>query len=283
MRGDFGVFILSHGRADNVVTAKTLKKCGYDGKWWVVIDDEDDQENEYRRLYKERVIQFCKREQAEKTDVGDLTNERRCIIFARNACFEIAKKLGLKYFIELDDDYTDFQYRFDKGGKLGIKSIKRISAVWEKMIEFMERSGATTVAMGQGGDLLGGIESKRWGDKLLRKAMNSFIFRTDEKMRFVGRINEDVNTYTTEGSRGKLFFTPVEVMLVQKTTQKNAGGMSSAYLDMGTYLKSFYSVMMCPSAVKICEMGSSGKRIHHRVYWDNCVPKILSEKYRKRR
>lgn len=40
---DFCVFILTHGRANNVETCKTLKRCGYTGKVYLLVDDEDDQ------------------------------------------------------------------------------------------------------------------------------------------------------------------------------------------------------------------------------------------------
>lgn len=45
MRSDFAVFILTHGRADNVATMGALKKGGYTGKWYMIIDDEDGQQN----------------------------------------------------------------------------------------------------------------------------------------------------------------------------------------------------------------------------------------------
>ena len=41
MRNDFAIFILSHGRANKVKTLKTLKDCGYNGKWYIIIDNED--------------------------------------------------------------------------------------------------------------------------------------------------------------------------------------------------------------------------------------------------
>ena len=40
MRDDFAVFILTHGRARQQKTLATLKKCGYTGKLFLVIDDE---------------------------------------------------------------------------------------------------------------------------------------------------------------------------------------------------------------------------------------------------
>lgn len=53
----------------------------------------------------------------------------------------------------------------------------------------------------------------------------------------MGRINEDVNTYTNLGRCGELFMTIGAVQLGQKQTQKNSGGMTELYLDSGTYVK----------------------------------------------
>ncbi len=47
MRNDFAVLILSHGRADRVYTIPTLRKGGYTGKIYIVVDNEDEQQDEY--------------------------------------------------------------------------------------------------------------------------------------------------------------------------------------------------------------------------------------------
>ena len=283
MRDDFAALILTHGRANNVKTVKSLQKSGYTGRWYIVIDDEDDQEEEYRRVYGDRVIRFCKEARAKITDVGDTSKERRCIIFARNEAFAIARQLGLKYFIELDDDYTRFEYRYEQDGKCKTVAVKQMDKVLEAMIDFLDASGAKTIAMAQGGDLIGGVNSSRWDQQLLRKAMNSFIFRTDNPVEFVGRINEDVNTYVTRGMRGELFFTTLLVDLVQTRTQKAKGGMTENYIDGGTYVKTFYSVVYAPSCVKVATMGISEQRYHHNVDWNACCPKIINQKHRKPR
>lgn len=69
--------------------------------------------------------------------------------------------------------------------------------------------------------------------------------------------------------------------LRQTATQESAGGLTEAYLDLGTYTKSFYSVMYCPSCVKVGIMGDKVYRIHHKVMWRNAVPQILDEKWKK--
>jgi hypothetical protein len=106
MRDDFCAFILSHGRPDRVHTYKTLMKAGYTGKVYIVIDDEDKTADEYRKIYGDKVLQFCKQEYAEKLDEGDNTGKRTSTIYARAAMFDLAPQVGCKYFIQLDDDYV---------------------------------------------------------------------------------------------------------------------------------------------------------------------------------
>lgn len=282
MRDDFAVMILTHGRADRVYTLKSLRKGGYTGKVYIVIDNEDDQQDEYVSRYgHDRVVVFDKEAQMRKCDTMDTFGKKGVILFARNACFEIARELGLRYFLELDDDYTSFDMRFPRDGKLSAKPCRDLDRLFTAMIGFLEDSDALTVALSQGGDYIGGLNGKYYGKMLTRKAMNTFFCRTDRPIGFIGTINEDVNTYTTMGSRGERIFSVTQAAIVQKETQQNAGGMTGVYLDNGTYLKSFYTVMTMPSCVSIAMMGSSHRRIHHNVSWVNCVPMILNQKYRK--
>lgn len=110
MRDDFAVFILTHGRADNVITLRSLKEANYTGKYYLVVDNQDSDVDKYISKYgKDKVIVFDKKDVASRTDTGDNFGEMSAVIFARNACFEIAKELELKYFLELDDDYTCFR------------------------------------------------------------------------------------------------------------------------------------------------------------------------------
>jgi hypothetical protein len=281
MRDDFAVFILTHGRPEKVFTLNSLKAGNYSGKWYIVIDNEDDTEDEYRRLYGDRVLQFDKVAVSKTFDTADLSEDRRTIVYARNACFDLAKQVGVRYFLELDDDYTSFMYRFPDNGKLGYAPAKNLDELFEAMIDFLDASGAVTVAFAQGGDFIGGVNSGTFYKGLLRKAMNTFFCDVEKPFQFVGRINEDVNTYTLLGNRGELLFTVTNANITQLQTQSNGGGMTDVYLDSGTFLKSFYSVIFSPQAVKISTMGAKHMRLHHKVSWNACTPKIINEKWRK--
>jgi hypothetical protein len=284
MRGDFVAFILTHGRAGSVITDKTLRKCGYTGPIVYVIDNEDRQVDKYKQKFHD-VIMFDKLSISKTFDEADNFEDRRSIVYARNACFDIAKELGYKYFIELDDDYDTFSFTYGRDGTVKQRTIKQLDRVFEAMVRFYESTSILTVAMAQRGDFVGGKENDIIrGEKLKRKAMNSFICSTDKSFHFVGRINEDVNTYTTLGSRGYLFLQVPHVALNQKQTQSNKGGMTDIYINQGTYVKSFYTVMMMPSSVKVGLMGNSmeTKRLHHIINWNNTVPKIMKESFKKK-
>ena len=91
---DFAVFILTHGRAKSISTYRALRDGGYTGDTYIVIDNEDDQEELYREKFGDMVIQFDKRDYLEKTDLGDLDDDRRIGVFARNFIQDEAKRLG---------------------------------------------------------------------------------------------------------------------------------------------------------------------------------------------
>lgn len=284
MRNDFGIFILTHGRPYNVLTKKTLEECGNTNKIYYVIDNEDKYADRYYWEFgKENVIMFDKLKKSREFDTMDVIEgrDRRAIVYARNACFDIAQDLGLTYFLELDDDYTTFRSRTFDGEKLNTVYVRDFDSIVDAMLEFLDTSGALTVAFSQTGDFIGGVGSKVYKERLTRKAMNAFFCRTDRKFDFVGRINEDVNTYVGLGAKGELLFTIADVALNQLGTQSNNGGMSDLYEISGTYVKSFFTVIGNPSSVKIGDMGDGHRRIHHFIEWENAVPKIISDKYRK--
>lgn len=277
---DFAVLILSHGRPNRVDTVKSLRRAGYTGKIYIVIDNEDDAADEYYRNYGDAVIMFDKAAIAETFDEGDNFGDRRAVIYARNACFDIAEKIGLRYFMQLDDDYVRFDYEVDETRRSA--AIKNLDAIFSALLRFYASVDVKSIAMAQGGDFIGGIKrnTKRQRDHW-RKCMNTFLCSTSRRFNFVGRINEDVNTYTWYQSLGNLFLTHPLTAIRQRATQSNSGGMTELYLDSGTYIKSFYTVMYHPSGAIITMMQSHHRRLHHQVRWDYTAPCILRETHRK--
>jgi hypothetical protein len=282
---NFAVFILTHGRAGNVVTVKTLRDAGYTGAIFLIVDDQDAMLDEYKSEWKHQVLVFSKPDVAKLFDRGDNSATFNTACYARNVCHKFALQLGLDHFLVLDDDYTSFMYRNDHNGQYTNhtpKVRKTLDKMFDSLLEFYKRTNALTLCIAQGGDFIGGKNSPYAAKPTLtRKAMNSFFCATDRPFYFVGNMNEDVNTYVSMGATGKLFFTVPLISLAQIATQANAGGVTDAYLERGTFQKSFFSVMYQPSAVKIGIMYSGHNRIHHVINWKHAVPLILNEKHRK--
>jgi hypothetical protein len=282
MNKDLAVFIMVHGRPEKNWTYRTLRKLGYTGKIFLVADNLDDTINDYIDIYGDDLLVFDKHEAYKKMDSGDNTGDLRSTLYSANTIFDIAKEKGYKYFFIMCDDYDQFRYKFDNALKYKDVSVKNLDKVFKALLEFYKGIPAKSIAFSQGGDYIGGKNSS-FAKKftLKRKAMNTFLCSTDRPFKFVGRLNEDVTTYVRLGSTGDLFFTIPNIMINQQTTLQVEGGLTDVYMQYGTYVKSFFSVMYNPSCVKIAELGQTNKRIHHKVSWNNAVPKILNEKYRK--
>jgi hypothetical protein len=280
----YAVFILSHGRPDNIITYKTLRRDGYTGDIYIICDDEDKTISKYKDAYGNKVIVFSKNKYEGKFDKMDNFDGNKVVVYARNACYDIARLLKLDYFFEYEDDYKEFQCRTIDGSILRSIEAKNMDLILESMIECLENTKACSIAFAQCGDLIGGVGSFL-NNNFKRKAMNTFVFKVNKKqdddLIFIGRMNDDVNTYLSQGKTGKLFFQITDVCINQLQTQSNLGGNTEAYKKFGTYVKSFYSVMIEPSCCKIGLIGRTEKRIHHAVKWKFAVPKILDEKWKK--
>lgn len=275
----FAIFILSHGRPNKIRTLKLLSKSGYTGKTYIIIDDEDKLGDEYIKNFGDSVITFSKAEIEKKIDTGDNFGDRRTILHARNACFDIAADLGLDYFLELDDDYNSFVFKKFNGLQKR-KDLKNIDDVINLFVEFLKNTEVKTIAFSQNGDHIGG-ENENILTEFKRKAMNSFFCKTDRRFWFRGTFNEDVNTYTELGKVGNIFITVPQISLNQAPTQTNKGGITDIYKKYGTYVKSAYTVMRNPASVKIGMLGPVDPRIHHNISWKHTVPAIIREEFRK--
>lgn len=282
MENNFCIFIISHGRPNDILTLKTLLKAGCQLPIFIVIDNEDKKAQEYRTKYGNKVYVFDKKHYAFLVDQYDNFDNRRTTTHARNFCFDLCKELGFEYFLVLDDDYTEFKMRINSKlehptGRYLI--IKNIDNVFLKTLEYYKSTNFTSICYSQGGDWFGG--EKNFNKKPKRKAMNSFFCSVNRRFWFVSRLNEDVNTYMALGKTTGIFMTIPFIQLDQQPTQKTKGGMTEAYIDGGTYVKSFYTILNRPDCTEINLMGRTNKRMHHLINWKAATPLIINEKYKK--
>ena len=101
---------------------------GYKGKTYILIDNEDKEQELYKRNFgAENIIVFNKEEAIKRYNGMSNFYKKNVILWARNEAQRIAREKGLRYILELDDDYTSFQWRYEneKGEKISLKPSKK--------------------------------------------------------------------------------------------------------------------------------------------------------------
>lgn len=169
----FAVFILSHGRANTISTFAALRRHGYTGDMFVVIDNEDDQEYIYRQKFGNAIIQFDKRDYVPKTDLGDLDDDRRIGVLARNFIQDKAQEMGYQYHLQLDDDISGFCFRYADGEKLKAIPINHIDSFLDAVLDYMDNAPFTSLSFGIGAYFIGGVNNKQWKHQMIPKTMTT--------------------------------------------------------------------------------------------------------------
>lgn len=283
---DYCVFIISYMRPTAQYTLDALQKYGYSGEVYIVVDDQDPTLDKYLDKYGDRILVFSKEEIAGQFDEADNFSDWRGASYPLNKLYDLAEQLGYEWFIAFGDDYIGFPYRMD-GNYQAIHArnfVRDLDRLFDLMMDYYRSIPAKCIAFSQGGDFIGGLDNHI--DESVnqrRKCMNTLFHSVHRKFQYPGSLNEDVNAYTWLGNMGELFLTFPLVSVAQKATQQVKGGMTDMYLEMGTYVKSFYTVLFCPGFVTVQMMYTKYRRLHHRIEWDYAVPVILREEHRKAR
>lgn len=281
MRDDFAVFILTHGRADNQKTLKMLKSCGYKGKYFLVVDDLDEQLPEYKKRYGNHVIVFNKMGARKTMDTFHNTRMLTAVVFARNVVFDIAREKGISCFAMCDDDVSRLNYKVIEKDKLKtLKITKNIEKFLEAYVEYQQSAKITVLGMCEDGVFIGG------GNQLARSgytpSVGKFMFyRTDDEVKYRGLFYEDnISTFDIP-LQGRVSFSPTCISTVSQVNVKKSarGGMKKAYdFTSEEYVCCFMVLMAHPSGVKIVR-GLEKWKMRKKI--SNLRPMIISEKYRE--
>lgn len=71
MCDDFCAFILTNGRPEKIHTYNLLKRSGYTGKIFIVIDDVEKTREQYLEKFGDKVLVFSKEDIASQFDEAD--------------------------------------------------------------------------------------------------------------------------------------------------------------------------------------------------------------------
>lgn len=278
---NFAVFIPSHGRPYRQKTVDMLVNGGYENDWFIVCDNEDETLEDYKKVYKDRVIVFDKSEYMKKVDTVDNFQTKKSVVYARNAIFDIAREKGYKYFAMMDDDVSRLKIRFVKDGRLDFQHVRDYPRLFDAVIEFQEQAGIDSVSFGMSFDFIGGISSSNFAKGFTRVGYCIFFFRAESEQNFIGTIGEDLNHSWLTQERGGLVFSLTRVQVDTDPITDTEGGfydLYKSYEDSLKYMQVIYTLIPRPDSVS---MGYTKKGIVLKRNLDTMYPKIISAEWKK--
>lgn len=283
MTKKFAVFILTHGRPHNQLTVKSLQDVGYTGEWYLVVDDQDNTFEEYVKVWgADRVILFNKDYFILNTDTGLHTPVPKFAVFARNAIEYIAKEMGYKTFMMLDDDITKFRIRLPVGNSLkSFQFTAQFDSIIENSVDYVLNCDIACMGLGFCNLYIGGVENFRKENPRQRLCAEAFIRNTSHPISWRLNMVEDLITSIDAAMSGDVWFQFLPIQCEIKMSEGAVdGGNSDVYRQLGMYRISFMPVIAYPSSNAV-RLGK--KTWASTTTPDKCIPKIISSRYRKER
>lgn len=277
MKNDVHIFIPSYHRPNNLKTVKYFLSIGWDAdKIHVCIDSATDDIGDYQEQASKQGFNlhvFDMDEARKRYDyVHRPSKACRSAGQARNMFFDIAKSLGLDFYVVQDDDTNAFQKKYH-GKYIGMATIDDVRAVFDGIREMMQRRHIGLFGVSQTGDFIGGNNDKIYRKKVMNTTFydTRFIYRgergvqDDDTSLFVGVMNYGLFT----GSLGD------GLVLQQMQSAKQSGGLTDLYNECKLLNKSLVTPIQFPSAIYAEKQKMNGNRLHHHIQTKYLYPMIL--------
>lgn len=274
------IYIISKGRP-KCTTAKTLTRLNYPGEWYIVCGNNDETLDEYKKLWRDRVIVFDWFDEITRTDTLDNFGfesmpSGACPV--RNATMEISHDRGELRHWQFDDDYTTFSKTFIKNGKptnLSIKDGKEL----EEILFLIAKFGYETSLPNVGFTLTSCTYPYDFA-KFQSRVFNAHNMPSKHELfqRWRGRLNDDTVNALDIYRKGGFELSFMCVGLVTKETQTEKGGLTEFYKAVGTVRKTAYAMLICPSHARLTVKFG---RFHHDVRWSKIRPCIIRDEWKR--
>lgn len=275
MRNDFAVFITTHGRP-NCKTFHTLRRQGYTGQMFCVVDDLDTTVDEYVKNFgKEHVLVFEK--YAQLDSVERMTSDRvlSTVLYARHACFELADALNIKYFMICDDDIELFRHKYDTGESLKSIPVESMDEVLTNVVNYFATTNVACLGISDSGAFFGG-RNGAYQNKYQRMISVCYLCKTDDPIEFGSICFEDLWSTVQNSRAGKVLFETMFLCHSGEPMGSGAsGGTTDFYKQNSLFKRNWYDVIAFPDCFYINQKTVLGRR------HVNMCPKIVSSTYRR--
>lgn len=278
------VFICTHGRPNAQHTLKTLRESGYTGMTILVVDDEDSTTKELFDNYcvdaNTIMKQFNKQSYIDKSDTGTNENQRKCILYAKNFCEDLAQDMKLDAFVIADDDILNFRFRYPEDDSLKSQKVQCtmddvIDGYYNAMID------CNMVATGFGFTqfYFSGTESFCNENMQKYRVPYNFVFRNAKhKVDWMSWFGEDIITAVYYGRIGQLWTALPYVQQEIVALASASGGMKDTYDGNSSARLAMQNIMYLPAELKTFYY--QGKFMAS-IKRDKAFPKLISSSFKK--
>lgn len=276
MANEVPVFIISHERAETITTYDLLKKSGFTGKIYVVVDDMDTQIDKYKQKFKESLLIFSKEDVMKRCDPVDNFKIYTSALYPRLYCWEKAKELGYDIFVVCDDDITGFNIRYVKGEKLSHKKVNDMDKIIELLDKFMRKTHIAAIGPFFANGLFGG-KNGIFREGLVPSPFQFKMINTscDGVEKWRGTRNEDGIFCADNWSIGNPDFAITNFVFNSKERGEGSGGLNEDYIAITKWILDSYLYITHPGGYTLNDGGIT--KVTNNLY-----PKILPEKWRKK-
>lgn len=267
----YGVFICTHGRPGNQATLEVLRKCGYDGDVYLVLDNLDTTFGEYQKYINDNTHLKLFDKLTAMDDSGTDTPILNTHLYAWNACERIGSEL-YDYYIICDDDLTGFRYRHEEDGHLkSVPITKNIDKLFTSYFQYMDNTNISCLSVADARNYIGGQAKDG-------RNMNTLVFRkADRPIVWKSEMYEEMVTSLVAQQTGSFIFQPTFFQYETKTMAKSVkGGMEEIYNSKSIFNRSAYVVMWHPSCVSF-DANNTGFKLHK----NNAFPVVISGRFKK--
>ena len=281
MRDDFAIFICTYGRPNNQLTLNTLRKSGYTGRIYLVLDNTDSTIQQYIDNYgADNIVIFDKNHYINSIETVSNDPKYACIVYAKNAVENIAKIIGLKSFVIADDDVFSLRFRYADCNVLRSKRIvSHMDDVVDEINDFLLNANLCAVSPLYTTFFMNGVKSLESDSIENARYMYIFVFRNSAYT--VNWISDYVEDNITSFEQNKVGNCMLSIPFVQHDStppkKRTEGGMSE------TYASNTFLLCMRGCTIEPAYMSAQWYKTKFvpKIQRKNSLPKIISGRYKK--
>lgn len=275
------VFICTHGRPDKQITLDVLRKAGYTGKIYLVVDDEDITVDRLHENYPDvEILMFHKQHYVDTVDKGTNEDQRKCILYAKCFCEDKAIELCLDAFAMADDDMPSFRYRYIEDGTLKSQRIhSTFDGIVKSYVEFMLSGDLTAVGFGFAQFYFTGVEAFSAKNTEKYRIPYTFVFRNPKyRVNWMSWFGEDIVTAVYHNKIGhKMLAVPYVQQDIVSIGQED-GGMKDVYDKNSSIRLAMQNTMYLPVELRPYQYKG---RFMASIKREHAFPKLISSSFKK--